>query len=458
MMKINNNESMNVGFRNWITKIILSLFLLITLLASPSFAAATHYIRAGASGSNNGSDWTNAWTTWPSTFVRGDTYYIGNGSYPSHNFTTANSGTTWIYVYKATVADHGVNTGWSDTYAGQAAIAYGSSIQTSYWLFDGQVGSGNDTSSYGFWSDSSSSCSDTGDTPSLDIQNSTSISNVTIRHWGFKVCNTNANDCTFGIRVYGAYGKGLNDPTKASYITLSYIYVWGASCSTRNVNTSHTQLDHSYIANNWVSSACHGGMINYYNGDTAAIFNNYFYQCRLDVIDIVGAVISNSSFYNNIIDTDNPNGQCMEAVSNENYPGVTMHNWQVYNNTIVNLSTPFYLIHSQDGGGGSVVYNNLYWNVPTPLKDNANTTYDYDAFYSSGSISETHGQVTSGNPFVSSSGKNFRLIGSTTAGITLGSPYNVDYNGIARTYWDRGAFEYSGSAAQIRPNPPSSLR
>ena len=38
-----------------------------------------HYVRAGATGLNNGSDWNNAWTSLPATLVRGDTYYIADG-------------------------------------------------------------------------------------------------------------------------------------------------------------------------------------------------------------------------------------------------------------------------------------------------------------------------------------------------------------------------------------------
>jgi len=56
------------------------LFLLLTV---PCFGA-NHYIRDGAGGSNDGTNWTHAWTTLPSPLTRGDTYYIADGNYANY--------------------------------------------------------------------------------------------------------------------------------------------------------------------------------------------------------------------------------------------------------------------------------------------------------------------------------------------------------------------------------------
>ena len=53
----------------------------------------------------------------------------------------------------------------------------------------------------------------------------------------------------------------------------------------------------------------------------------------------------------------------------------------------------------------------------------------------------------SGNPFVNDAGDNYQLKANTNAGVNLGSPYNVDPPGNARTTWTRGAFEYEGSGS-----------
>lgn len=48
--------------------------IIVMLLAIPCIAmVANYYIRADATAANTGTDWTNAWTSLPSTLQRGDT-------------------------------------------------------------------------------------------------------------------------------------------------------------------------------------------------------------------------------------------------------------------------------------------------------------------------------------------------------------------------------------------------
>jgi hypothetical protein len=80
---------------------VLTLLLTIIFLGAVGAEAANHYVRAGASGSANGNDWTNAYTTLPSTLTRGDTYYIADGTYAGRTFNTATNGTTLITMARA---------------------------------------------------------------------------------------------------------------------------------------------------------------------------------------------------------------------------------------------------------------------------------------------------------------------------------------------------------------------
>lgn len=133
---------------------LVSFFLM--LLVSNTAFAANKYVRDGATGANNGSDWTNAYTSLPAILVRGDTYYIADGSYPSYTVDDAVSGTLYITIRKATNSDHGTDIGWNVLYGdGQAIFNYGAqgsaiTISTSYVDFDGVVGGGSDQSTYGF--------------------------------------------------------------------------------------------------------------------------------------------------------------------------------------------------------------------------------------------------------------------------------------------------------------------
>lgn len=74
------------------------------------------YIRAGATGKNDGSDWTNAWTDLPETLERGAIYYIAAGTYGPHLFDDEEVGEQVITIKKATIDDHGIDQSWENSY------------------------------------------------------------------------------------------------------------------------------------------------------------------------------------------------------------------------------------------------------------------------------------------------------------------------------------------------------
>jgi len=114
--------------------------------APKEVSAASHYIRAGATGgSNNGSSWANAWTSFSSvTWTRGDTYFVAGGTY-SENVVVAKalSGSQWITIKKANATDNSQDAGWSAPYAtDQASINGTVRLSDGYIEFDGVTGSG----------------------------------------------------------------------------------------------------------------------------------------------------------------------------------------------------------------------------------------------------------------------------------------------------------------------------
>src|SRR5690242_5411123 len=113
----------------------LQSILLLSLMVVPA-TAANKYVRQGATGSTC-VDWANACNTLPSSLTRGDTIYVATGNYGSYTFSTAASGSTVITIKKATVADHGTATGWSDTYGTGQAVWTGWTIRSDNWVFDG---------------------------------------------------------------------------------------------------------------------------------------------------------------------------------------------------------------------------------------------------------------------------------------------------------------------------------
>ena len=114
-----------------------------------SVSAANHYVRQGASG--NGNDWSNAYGSLPSTLVRGDTYYVADGSYGGYGFNDADSGTTLITIKKATASDHGTSTGWQSSFGdGQVIFTSTISFSSGYYVLDGQTGGGPGSWKSGF--------------------------------------------------------------------------------------------------------------------------------------------------------------------------------------------------------------------------------------------------------------------------------------------------------------------
>jgi hypothetical protein len=124
-------------------RVFLTLLTLLFCIAVNAAMAADHYVRPGASGDGSGKDWNNAYTSIPISLVRGDTYYIADGSYGSYSFDDNASGSSYIYIKKATQSAHGTDTGWNATYGdGQAVFASPLQFTTPYWVFDGVVWEG----------------------------------------------------------------------------------------------------------------------------------------------------------------------------------------------------------------------------------------------------------------------------------------------------------------------------
>jgi hypothetical protein len=91
--------------------------------ACPDTVNNAGYVRQGATGTGSGADWTNAYTTLPTSLVRGCTYYVAAGTYAPKVFNDAVSGSTLITIQAPTAASHGTATGWSSGYVGEAIWA-----------------------------------------------------------------------------------------------------------------------------------------------------------------------------------------------------------------------------------------------------------------------------------------------------------------------------------------------
>lgn len=106
-----------------------------------SVFGADKFVRPSATGAT-GNDWTAAYTNLTqaeAALSRGDTLWVADGTYAGDiTWNVAESSTTAITIKKATVASHGSETGWDDSYGdGQATCDSYWAFTTGYWIIDG---------------------------------------------------------------------------------------------------------------------------------------------------------------------------------------------------------------------------------------------------------------------------------------------------------------------------------
>lgn len=411
------------------------LLLLLLPLYSP---AAEHCVRAGASGSGSGVDWTNAYTALPSTLTRGDTYYIADGTYAGYQFNDLESGTTLITIKKATVADHGTSTGWDNAYGDGVATFTGSLFfMTDDWVFDGQVGGGP-----GSWH------SGHGFKVSGSIQINPSWNDV--HTWEVGVDNGGDDTAIRHVEIEGTLTPSTDDSISfANNTGVTISHVW-----TRNGDNCPFNI---FVSTNWVveyssnsefasSEEHHAEIFFLYGKGGGEIRYNLFRWAEstggimVHNPDEAAVHIHGNVFYRASGETWSYGGDGLVGTWT-NRADLECHNLYVVNNTFINIPDNAAGPIGTTPGSVRVWKNNYFYNSDTGLP-NAAWTADYNHYQDSGSESESNGTTGTGDPFVDFASYDFRLESNTTAGEDLGSTYGTDMLGNTRTTWTRGAIEF----------------
>ncbi len=416
--------------------------------------AATYCVRSGASGNGSGSDWTNAYTALPATPQRGSTYYVAGGNYSGATFSTPVSGTSLITIKGATVADHGTNTGWSDSYSVETAQATWTSsllFTSSYWVFDGSIGSMTKTATaYGFSFGTTLDEAIWLGTSGTVQNNGPAITNLSFSHIYAKATSADVEK----EFIQGNYAGGAH-----SNITLSHSFIdgWQGAVMTRGQSgTAYDSwtFDHDIFLNGYSSPAHHGEWINPNERPMTNLVVRYcWFEGYSGDGGMTGTIVANNNdntnakIYGNVFYNLLVGNGIISGTSQGN-----LNNAVIYNNSFVSMNSASG-VPIGGPGSGNVAYNNLFYNTRAEM----NATSDYNVFFSATNVSpETHGQTGSVNPFVSSI--DFHLKAATQSGITLASPYNMDGDGKIRGAdgtWDRGAYEYGGTPPPTDTIPPA---
>jgi len=411
------------------------------------------YVRPGATGANNGTDWTNAFTALPTTLVRGATYYLADGTYAGRTFNTANSGTSVITLKKATIADHGTDTGWSTAFGDGQAVFGECTFTTDFYVVDGQRRNAawqqGAVSEYGIRFQGTG-----GKTVRLDFGGAgQGGDNLTFRYCDLVGAG---RDTGFGDDVVYSLANNSNvifqycslrDSDRTIFITAGGMTGW--------------LVDHCYIARNTSTPAVHAEMMSSWGSATNITFSHNIIE------DIEGTAIwafindgnaTNWKIYGNVIfhtaafhaagGREGITGSifCANDASNNNFLSSLLY----YNNTHWNIKGLWSGVIIQGTTSGNEVRNNI-WHSCVRTANSFTGTTSHNLYYNTvqdGDSTPTKVVLTAGQSdiFQSTTGNDFRLKVATAAGQTLAPPYDVDQNGNTRGAdgtWDRGAFEFT---------------
>jgi hypothetical protein len=413
-----------------------------------------HFVRVGATGASNGSDWNNAWATWTSinwALVNpGDTIYVAGGTY-SGQMTVGKSGLSGAAITIERVLSTDVAAarapGWNAAYDAPV-ISNAITAIASYITLDGRtnvhLGQGSNvgwTINYG---DGGSG---------VTINGTSALNNITLRFLttvGPGVIN----------QTYDCRGFDITPQGKLTNITLQYCETLapGDSCIylTCGVSVSNALIEHCWFhqADCLNEAAFHPNCMFLGPWASGTIRFNQLSEIAVEGLFFGFGPVSNVAIYGNIIFQGPTN-----VVQENSGRGITfddaaglISNVLVYDNTFVNLpgeaimfSTP-----AQDGSTGSrsfsncVAQNNIIWNCSNDFGGASGTSHDYN-YSNAGQINtEAHGIPAGSNPFVSST--NFQMVtgsGANGKAANLGVPYNVDFVGAIRASsgpWCMGAY------------------
>jgi hypothetical protein len=442
-----------------------SLITLLCLVWASIACAADVYIRDGASGS--GADWGDALDDLPATLVRGNTYWLADGSYASKTFSTALSGTSRITIKKATAGSHGTETGWVAGYGdGQATFGYPLTFTTGYFTIDGQTGIGADAASYGF----ALSKRDTATSPSNLVQIGTGTQTIAGLEFRYIAAVNWENNADIEKIAWNQSGQAT-----VTNITWSHIYTRYCQNSIKLLGVQTATIEHLVAEDPFSSAAHHGEVIN-----IRSLFSQPSREITVRYCEIRSWVGTGCVVFNNATSNDyagdgvyiygNVFGPCGDASGGNGYitstSGAYATDVYVYNNSLCGddgVNPPWLAMRNSTGGVGSnlVARNNVLFNLDASVVNAGAATWDkdYNAYFSCSDVpTETNGLTATGNPFVDSANWDLRLVGGSSAidaGTPLGATYATDSAGNTRGAdgdWDIGALEYqSGAAAPDAP-------
>jgi len=434
----------------------LIFFAVLVVVATEAFAAAK-YIRAGATGTGDGSSWINAYPTFASvSWARGNTYYVAGGIYPETvTINKAVSGSSYIIVKKANAADNSGDAGWSSSYESATAIIQGTlRLFGGYVIWDGVTGSG--AGGYGF----------------VVYQGTPSAAYVIVcdaAGSNFQILHTEVRGSGYNASATGQDGIYYNATSAQKGFRVAYCYIHEV---TRNgltvgglVGTSYADYGMLYEGNymsetgGCTSAAIHGQgiQISYASADAFTIIRDNFFRnaCGTGMIVWLGGTGSNHSdacVYDNVFwMTDLTKYlNCSPGVIYSHNLASSQARFYIFNNTVYGVGSlsdnktahPQFILDTP-GGTGNYMVNNVFENCYFNTGNRGFQTESNNGYYGNlGSVpSATVRQVSAASTALRSpSAQDFSILKSSyasgsafdigtllaSAGLSLDSSYSVN--------------------------------
>jgi len=344
-------------------RILLFIFALFGLEIAAS--AANLCVSVSSSGGADGSDWNNALAA-SFTPVRGNTYYLADGSYSSKTWSVAASSSTLITIKKATATDHVTETGWSSTMGDGQSIFSAMTVSTSDWLFDGQAGGGQ-TNAFGHGILITNTAGDL-------FTFSNVITNITIRH--FHLTSNRGGGLDDGTTFLAAIKATTGGTRNLTVSRCSITDIFGPPFHISNITNG--VFEYLYVARNRSTPSWHSEMV-------SSINNNFDLTWRWSIYDQIEGTAVFAGINTGLSDGWKIYGNVFTRSVTPIYyywepPGSNqqlMTNSYCLNNTIYNQAINSIGNWNIQNGGTNFAYNNLYFTNDANSWFNSMTA-DYD--------------------------------------------------------------------------------
>jgi len=407
-----------------------------------------HYVRAGATGNNDGSDWANAWDSLPEVLERGHTYFIADGEYSGYVFDDPEQGDEYIYIKKATVDDHGTDVGWLSGY-GDGYVEFTGTLylNSGYLEIDGQEGffKGEDEP-YGFRINCNSN-------NGFSVPDEMSFGHIKIKHVYLWRTHQDTNP---GPRAFDFTNSGGT----ISDILIQHVYIhrlttpfyFGVPAEAPEPFIRDVVVEYSTVELMHSSAAVHSETASIRNSANITFRYNWFQdQEGTGGLNPMSGNCPDFFIYGNIwVDTGLPTcqGYSHGVMSDrDSTTGGLTENLHFIHNTIASLSGRAGLIFQRaDSSDGNVAYNNLWYDSVVTnegLSDWSNNYYNNvncinGQFLSTNSHlvneqgnpcncpsstcpTDADYQIVGNNPFTDLNNLDLSLVASTESGYMISS-------------------------------------